>query len=295
MDNGSLITLTNEECRMTFLSFGAEWRSWISKKESRPLLWSADPLFWGKVSPILFPIVGALKDNQYLYNQQVFTLPRHGFARDKNFDVIDQSEAHVTFRLTDDAATQAIYPFSFRLLLSYQLMGNGMKCTYTVENTGTNIMPFSIGAHPAFAVPCHEDASYEEYYLQFEHQSSLLRYPLDTAGLLLKEGIRINLEEGGRLPLSKELFKDDAIVLKELHGQRIVLCHEEKGPVFRFGWDQFPYFGIWAAKDADFVCLEPWCGIADSVDADGDILRKEGIMLLAPEERISRTWWVETF
>ena len=257
-------------------------------------MWSGDAAFWDKHSPILFPIVGTLKDNTYRYNGRAYTLPRHGFARERTFLAEHVSEEALNFRLVDDAETREIYPFHFQLDLHYRLEGNRLYCRYTVTNTGEDPLLFSIGGHPAFAVPLKpEQESYEDYYLVFSDSHELQRYKVIN-GLIGDETELIRLE-AGRLPLTRELFREDALVLKGMPDQEISLLSSRHGHGLHFHFEDFPYFGIWAAPGADFVCLEPWCGIADSVHHNQELSTKEGILQIGAGEHWCRQWSVALF
>lgn len=259
-------------------------------------MWSGDPAYWGKFSPVLFPIVGELKDNTYQYNGHSYTLPRHGFARDRNFQVEKISDHAAVFTLEDDAASRAVYPFPFRLQLHYTLIENQVKVEYVVTNTGTGELLYSVGAHPAFAVPLlinDRPTEYEDYSLVFNVSEELTRWKI-AGGLITNNQETIVLDQH-RLPLKKDLFREDALVLKGLPDNSMRLVCNKHPHGILFSWEDFPYIGIWAAKNAPFVCLEPWDGIADHVNHDQQLSTKEGIRTLPPGESSSRYWQVECF
>jgi galactose mutarotase-like enzyme len=290
------ITLENEQIRAVIETIGAELQELKSLGNGISYLWSGDPAYWGKFSPILFPIVGTLKENTYYFNNHPYSLPRHGFARERNFECIQQTADSASFLLTDDASTKEVFPFDFQLVIRYTLLNNLLSCAYMVTNPGKEDLYFSIGAHPAFAVPVgasQEAPNYEDYFLQFNQSSSLQRYQLNK-GLIGKETAEISLENH-RLPLSKSLFQDDAIVLKNLPDTSISLRSDKHAHGLDFGFHDFPFFGIWAAPGAPFVCLEPWCGIADSIDHNQQLEQKEGINQLQPGAVFERNWTVKIY
>ncbi len=288
-----MISLENENIRLTFAAKGAELRSMTNKTNGLDYLWKGDPAYWGKFSPVLFPIIGALKDNTYFVNGKAYQLPRHGFARDLEFEVQQISDAEVLFTLSDNADTLKVYPFEFNLALRYRISGSAVSCTYEVTNPGQTDLLFSIGGHPAFAAPLTADAGYEDCYLDFSVDEAVTYYKIQD-NLISDQTDTLHLDRG-KLPLKHSLFYDDALVFKQLSSETISLRNTKNEHGLHFRFSGFPYFGIWAAKDADFVCLEPWYGIADSIYHNQQLSDKEGIISLSPGHNWKRTWEVEIF
>lgn len=273
---------------------GAELTSLVLKATNQEYMWSGDPAYWGKHSPVLFPIVGTLKNNQYQYKGQSYTLPRHGFARDQPFAVAQQSADSITFLLKSHEASLKVFPFHFEFRLRYTALDTSLAVAYEVVNTGHEQMYFSVGAHPAFRVPLTADTDYDDYFLVFEQEETAPRWPISPDGLIETEAQPL-LQQTQKLPLTKALFQKDALVLKGLKSTRISLRSEQTNHGLDLDFPGFPFFGIWAAKDADFVCLEPWCGIADGVGASQELTEKEGINKISPQEHFTRTWTVTVF
>ena len=286
--------IENQYLRASINSLGAELVSLFNKENSVEYMWEANPTFWGKSSPVLFPIVGALKNNQYIYQGHTYTLPRHGFAREKVFKVESKTEDSIVFLLTEDEGTLKIFPFTFEFRLIYTLIGKTLSVSYSVTNTGNDDMYFSVGGHPAFAVPLSEDTVYEDYYLSFDKTEDFPRWELANGGLIKKEASTF-LENTNRLPLTKELFYQDALVFKHLESTEVVLKTDKAPTQLKFTFEGFPFLGIWAAINADFVCIEPWCGIADSEIHEQELTEKEGIEKLSSKGNFLRTWTVEVF
>lgn len=257
-------------------------------------LWSGDPAFWAKKSPVLFPIVGGLKNNTYRYKGKEYKLGRHGFARDSTFELIDETNDSITFSLKSDKQTKASYPFDFAFSVKYAVQQNKVRVTFTVENTGSESLLFSVGAHPAFAVPLVDETQYEDYWLQFNQTENAGRWPLSSEGLIETTAAPL-LEDTNRLPLQKELFYKDALVFKHLKSDEISIVSDKTPHGVKVTFSGFPYMGIWAAKDADFVCIEPWGGIADSVNASGNLKEKEGIIALQAAGRFEIWYGIEVF
>ncbi len=254
-------------------------------------MWDGNPDVWGKHSPILFPIVGTLKDNQYRYQDHWYSLSRHGFAREMVFRLAEQEAHRVRFELSDTADTLARYPFHFLLGVDYSLSGNRLTVAYAVTNTGAGPMYFSLGAHPAFRVPLVPGTNYDDYAVRFNKKETAGRWPISADGLIEKRSLQL-LEENDTLPLTKALFAKDALVFKDLQSDSVTLESNKTTHGLEMDFRGFPYFGIWAATGANFVCLEPWCGIADAVDANQELTAKEGINTLAAGDRFERNWSV---
>lgn len=281
-------SLENDNLRINIISKGAELKSIYNKIENRELLWQADPQFWGKSSPVLFPIVGALKDDCYFYNDQVYKLSRHGFARDNDFEIIYSDKSKIEFGLKASNKLKEVYPFDFDLKISYELLDKSLFVNYTVINhSDTTGMYFSIGAHPAFCVG-HTPEEFSDYKLNFNKDNSLTTTLLQNNLLMDVENV-IELEEGNLL-LNYKLFEQDALVMNGLESEEITLSHNFNGDLFKFSFQNFPYFGIWTVPGANFICLEPWSGVADRWDHNQQLKEKEGINKLNPLESWKGSW-----
>lgn len=289
-----MFTIENQQVKAVINPKGAELSQLYHKGHDLDYLWNGDPAFWAKHSPALFPIVGTLKNNSYFYNGQSYHLPRHGFARDKQFAVEEQTADAITFLLRDDEETKQVFPFAFEFRIKYTLYESSLAVTYAVTNTGKEDMYFSVGAHPAFKIPIVKGTDYTDYYLQFNQEESAPRWPISKDGLIETTPLPL-LQHTNRLNLSKDLFLKDALVLKGIGSTIVTLRSDKTERGFRFDFPGFPFLGIWAAKNADFVCIEPWCGIADSVETNQQLPDKEGINKLASCEVFTRTWTVTLF
>lgn len=289
-----LITLENNFLQVTVDDKGAELKSLVSKSTGIDYMWSGDPAYWGKTSPILFPIVGALKDNTYIYKGKSYSLLRHGFARDMYFEVKQEEPETAVFCLESSDASREHFPFDFELEVKYKLAEDQLTVTYQVVNKDKKDMLFSLGAHPAFRVPMVENTSYEDHYLKFNQPENALRWPIVERGLISGTAVKF-FEEDTRLNLTRELFYEDALVFKNLRSNTISIQSDRHAHGLDFQFEGFPFFGIWAAPNADFVCLEPWCGIADSVSHNQKLEKKEGIEKLPAQKTWSRSWRVHIY
>lgn len=288
------IQIENDLICASIQPLGAELTSLKLNSQNLEYLWQADKAFWAKHSPVLFPFVGTLKGNQFLYNGESFNSGRHGFAREKHFQVKSSSPESVSFILCSNNETKKDYPFDFEFCIHYSVVDNSLKVEYEVINTGISDLYFSVGGHPAFRVPLTDTSHYEDYYLKFEKRENAPRWPISKEGLIELTAIPL-LENDNILPLTKELFSKDALVFKNIASEKIWLESKTSKSGLCFSFKDFPYLGLWAAKNADFVCIEPWCGIADSVDTTQEINEKEGINKLAPSEIFKRHWTVEIY
>lgn len=286
--------LQSDTLQVGIAAQGAELKSAYHKAHGLEYLWGADPVFWSKTSPVLFPVVGALRDGRYMYGGQEYHLPRHGFAREKVFTVAEQSQTAITFALQSSEETLAVYPFSFLFTIRYTVEEDVLTVQYAVKNTNDKAMLFSIGGHPAFKLPLVSGTEYSDYALRFEKEETAPRWLISKDGLIEKETEPL-LESSNELPLSKDLFAKDAVVLKHLQSRHVDLVSNKTPHGLRFSLEGFPYLGLWAAPGADFLCIEPWCGIADSVDAGGELKDKEGIVSLPAGEAFAVEWTVKFY
>ncbi len=264
-------SISNQLISISVNSFGAELIS--LKSNNIELLWQADKTVWPRHAPVLFPIVGKLS------NDRKSPLKQHGFARDKEFVLVEQKDSCLEFELTANEETLAIYPFHFSLRIRFELETNGVKMKYIVFNPAGEILPFSIGAHPGFNCKRITGENLEDFYLEFDHKKELTAEKLND-GLLNGENYSVKLIES-KLPLSANLFNNDALVFKNKQIEKVKLCSLRSKTQIILNCKNWPYFGIWSKKGSDaFVCLEPWYGITDSVNAKGNFKDKEGIVKL---------------
>ncbi|GAB3412737.1 aldose 1-epimerase family protein [Niabella aquatica] len=284
-----VFTIGNSDINISVAAKGAELQSIKHLKTGQEYMWSGDPAFWGKYSPVLFPVVGTLKEDTCYFEGRAYQMPRHGFARDMVFGLYRQTSDTLSFLLESSADTLSRYPFPFHFFIDYSIEGQSLHVTYRVVNTGSANMYFSVGGHPAFRVPLFEGDSYEDYILLFNEIETAGKWPITSAGLLEKEAVPFFRGQNS-IRLQKQLFEKDAIVLKHLKSNSVQLLSQRSGKGFRFDFPGFPYLGIWASKNADFVCIEPWCGVADSVTSDQQLINKEGINSIGSEDEFVRTW-----
>jgi len=289
-----MFTIENEWLKVDIIAKGAELTGIYNKKYQLEYMWNADPLFWAKSSPVLFPIIGTLKDDTYLYEGKSYKLSRHGFARDMQFSVIHQENESIGFRIESSSETKQKFPFDFQFEIRYSLHENRLKVEYVVKNTGPGKMYFSVGGHPAFKLPLADGLNYSDYYLEFNKSETAVRWPISKQGLIEKEPAPL-LQNSNQLTLTKKLFEKDALVCKHLRSTAVTLKSAKSEHGLSFDFAGFPFLGLWASPNADFLCIEPWCGIADSVDTNQELKQKEGIYETHPGEVWNRSWQLTLF
>ncbi|KRD58092.1 aldose epimerase [Flavobacterium sp. Root935] len=265
-------TISNSILSASIKHSGAELFS-IKDNQNNEYIWEGNPDFWGKHSPVLFPIVGTLKNNSYKINDKEYHLPRHGFARDMEFELIDKSENRAVFSLQSSTETLTKYPFEFELQLIYTLNESSLTLEYKVINKGDTTMPFSIGAHPAIALP----GNFDDYALEFEKEEALKYYILEND--LISSQTKILETTHNIVPLNYELFKNDALIFKTLESKSLIILKDSK-PYVKVAYNDFPSLGIWTKENAPFICIEPWLGYSDTDENSGDLYEKEGILTL---------------
>jgi galactose mutarotase-like enzyme len=257
--------LENEFIKASFKKFGAELCSLYSKELNKELIWQADPKFWARHSPLLFPIVGKVKESTSRMKQ-------HGFARDIEFMVLSENEYDVLFRLKSSTETKLIYPFDFILDVKYQLSERTLLIKISVSNTSKTSMPFSMGLHPGFNIT-------KDCQLIAE------ALPSDCHQLqegLLKETSTISPFKNNCLKIENDTFKDDALIFKNVSSQKIVLKNSDHTVTMTNG--HAPFLAFWNKPNASFVCIEPWHGLQDSETFIGTLVNKEGIINLKSEQ-----------
>ncbi|EAF6002669.1 aldose 1-epimerase family protein [Listeria monocytogenes] len=278
-----MIKLENEVLLVEMKTAGAELTRIFHKDTGLEYLWNADSKFWGRHSPVLFPTVGRLVDDTYLVDGKHYHLGQHGFARDRDFQVIEQTENMVRFELDADEDSLSIYPYKFKLSIIYTIEKNTIAVSYEVENTDNKRIYFSIGAHPAFHLPLTDGTTFEDYYLDFGTEENLETLCLE--GPYRSGEIKKIIDEPARyLPLSYDLFKNDALIFEALKQKEMTIKSDKTPHFVKVSFPEFPFVGVWTAKPGTpFLCIEPWYGIADGAGESVELRDKAGIEHLEPE------------
>ena len=296
-----IISISNGSLTASIDAMGAQLMS-LRKGESE-YLWQGDSNWWPRRAPILFPIVGVLKDSKAESAEGTISLARHGLARLNQFEVVEQSVSSVTLQLKSTEETRKAYPYDFELKLIFSVDGDTLTQTYEVTNPANVVLPFTLGAHPAFNIPIPdvEASSLNHYHLLFTHSWTSYGPSITDEGLCDYTTPQRLIVNSDTLPLSWELIdREKTITLEDVPDRRITLTANVDATSETHGiqmdFEGFDYLGIWsAAPGCPFVALEPWCGIADTVDTDGVFEHKPGIMCLEPEQSITKTLSVKVF
>lgn len=309
--------IENDRLKAGFESHGAELRSLVDKETGEEYMWCGDPAFWGRVSPVLFPVVGNYKDKTSIYDGKEYHLSQHGFARDSEFEVIEQKDASISFRLISSDKTKEVYPFDFELIISYEL-ADSLMVKWEVKNTNDKTMYFSIGGHPAF------NLRNDDTYIHFEMDSKADVMDNESTGVdgadgdntdgddhdgkntesyivagILEDGTlsdrtkQIPITQNGLLKPSVELFAEDALILEDLPYNVVALSDASGKDYLKVSFDA-PVLGIWspAGKNAPFVCIEPWFGRTDRTDFNMKLEEREYGNKLGPGERFAASYTI---
>lgn len=290
-----LTILENDVLRLTVDTHGAEIHSLVAKQTDIEYIWQADPQYWQRHAPILFPIVGKLRNGQYEYDGSLYNMSGHGFARDKDFVLTDKTENALVYTLTYDEDTLKIYPFKFNLVVTYTLIFDTVKVSWKVQNLDTKEeMYFSIGAHPAFNCPIGNEGTFDEHELEFEQTEAnpLTSYHINSAGLFDGGVNPVKLVYGKVLRLNHGLFVEDALVFKKIFSDEIKLTNTVNNHFVKVNFKNFPYLGIWTKPvKAPFICIEPWYGLADSTQRR-DLSNKDGILHLKANDEFNAEYTI---
>lgn len=283
------VILESKSSRVCINEKGAEVCSFVLKETNLEYIWQADETYWARHAPVLFPFVGKLKGDSYTYNNESYTMNQHGFARDMVFIVEHQEKDSATFLLKSSEETLKNYPFHFELRLIYRLVDNDLTIAYQVE-TQSEEMYFGIGGHPAFNIPLVEGTNFNDYYLHFAPSKSRFLLPLEGAFINLAE--KTLGQTNTSIQVERRIFEKDALVLETKGENAFSILSDVTNHGVVVSYDNLPYVGIWSPfpKEAPFVCIEPWAGIADTTDATGKIEDKKGMNLIHPGDVFERSY-----
>ncbi|GMQ64440.1 aldose 1-epimerase family protein [Vallitalea maricola] len=284
--------LENDVLKIEVNSLGAELSSIKTKKDGLEYLWQGDPSVWGRKSPILFPIVGKLKDDEYYIENEKYELGQHGFARDMEFRVEQKNKEILEYKLKYNEESLKKYPYKFLLTITYELKGNSLNIGYEVKNLDSTDVYFSIGAHPGFNIPIMQEEKLEDYYLEFDKLETVNKYQLNTENSVSLESIAF-LENERIIPMTKDIFNKGAIILLDVESNSLSLKSKKSSREVCVEYDGFPYLGIWGQPDnSPFVCIEPWYGVADFEDTDKQYKTKKGIQKLEVSKEFKANYYV---
>lgn len=257
----------------------------LKDEAGREYIWEGDPAFWSGQNPILFPIVGSLRDGRVELGGESYEMGRHGFARGMEFSPVERGEDFITLELRESGETLTRYPYPFVLRVTHRLLENGFSTTFAVRNLGEAPMPFCIGAHTAIRCPMGEGERFEDYELVFDVQEQAATHLLTPEGIIRHDQTEPMLTGNGRIPLCYDTFaRLDTIIFSLLRSENVSLVHQETGCGVRLNFTQFPMVAFWTKPGAPFLCLEPWQGCAAWDDESGKFEDKPFCVLLQPGE-----------
>ena len=268
--------LENDFLKVAIDAKGAQLSSLFNKETGVEQMWQADADVWPWHAPNLFPIVGGLLNDELHVNGETYLMKRHGFARQSEFILLEKDDVHAAFSLPYCEKTLAVYPFKFDFQVLYTLIDNALRVTYKLINRDKQKVYFSVGGHPAFNVPFNAGENYEDYYVEFEVQENLHTHILNADGNFTGETHPV-ATPGKKLHLTHDLFAGDALVFKNLSSRMVTIKSDKHDQSLSLEYPHFNYLGLWAKPGADFLCIEPWLGCADSVGEAKDIKDKEAI------------------
>ncbi len=287
-------TLKNDLLQIKIKPVGAELCAISAIKNNNEFIWHADPNIWGSHAPNLFPIIGCMKNDSYVYDGRTFEMTKHGFVRhNKDIKVKCQTENQITFVLRSNETLYKMYPFLFEFEISYILKDNLLAVNHSVKNLDDKTLYFSLGAHPAFTCPLHDDENYSDYHLEFNEIENSPSYLLNLDTGLVTNQTKSIFNNTNRIALHGDLFNEDALIFKDLKSRKVDLKHNTKGRVLTVAFEDFSYLGIWAKPQAPYVCIEPWLGIADSVHTNQKLEEKEGIIALESKTEFNASYSIE--
>ena len=252
-------------------------------------------IYWKRHFPVLFPIVGKLKQNKTIINGRTYEMNQHGFARDMDFEPITKLDNFHSYVLKSNASTLVKYPFEFALYVTYRTDGNKLTTIYKIVNEGDNNMPFGIGGHPAFKID-RDDLKNGEYYLEFEQDEEKIHFLYLVDGLIGTEYAKNVMLDKRRLPITPHSFDNDALIMKGLTSHGISLKKKSGDKtLLTMDFDGFPYLAVWSKPGAPFICIEPWYSTADTVKSSGVFTQKTDLITLAPKKEFECRYIVEFF
>ena len=289
-----MITLKNEVLEVTLANKGAEIIKIVGQDDQINYMWRRDPIQWANSAPILFPIVGALQNNECRIDGKTYTMTQHGFSRHSEYEANQINDQEVVFTLISNEEIAKQYPYLFKLDVTYKLDKNVLSCNCKVTNTDSQTIYFQIGGHPAFACPFMENESSNDYYLEFSENETVNQKIIDVEHKGMSDITLPFLDNEKRFFCRQQLFDNDAIVLKDVKSKTLSLKSLNHNKSLVFHMEGFNHLGIWAAKHVGgLIAIEPWVGHSDYVGFTGEFKDKEGVVSLNPSEIFECTFKVE--
>ena len=285
--------IENEFLKVEINSMGAELWSVINKKDRTEHLWQGDKTVWPRRSPILFPYCGRLKGDKYKVDGKVYQGAIHGFARDYEHVISSRTSDSIVFVFNSNEQTLALYPFEFKLYTEYKLENNRLHYSFRVENCNDYEMLFNIGYHTGFLCPFDNSTPIENYSLVFEKKETPVEFMCNEEGLLRGEK-KTSFEDKDIIHLINGIFENGSFALSNLKSSYVSIVEKGTGRYVKVFFENVPYLVIWSPPgDIKFVCIEPWYGLPDFYNADGELANKVGIQKISPNSTFSCTQIIE--
>ena len=287
--------IENDQFKIQVKEAGAELCSIKSLTTGREYIWQANPDVWNGSAPVLFPVIGRLKEGKYSYDGKTYEMARHGFVRNNpKVKLINRTSSRLSFVLSSSEETLKSYPFKFDLKVSFFLFENKLQVFHEVVNMNEEPMHFGIGAHPAFNCPWMDGESYDDYFIEFERNENASVFEVKSSGLLGRKEIPF-LNNTNKMELSHELFQRDVKIFTELNSSEVSIKSSKNKGKISINFDDFPFLGIWAKTNGDFVCIEPWDGLPDYENTDKDFKTKSGNVNLQPGNTHYASYTIQIF
>jgi len=295
----SIVTISNKQLIVRISDAGAELQNITSQKSGREYLWQGNPEYWGQRAPILFPFIGRLWEGGYNLDGKRYSMGLHGFAKNYAFELVKRKDSEAWFRLTSNEQILKIYPFPFELTIGYILESSRLKVVWVVKNTGHSEMFFQIGGHPGFNYPDYNENDSCHAYLSFDQMDKNLTYMVkDSIGFLNPDPVKhvVSLDNDGFLPVSQELFKNDAIIFQNYQARKVTMYDLNKEKYLSVEFDA-PIFTLWSTpnKKAPFICIEPLWGRIDEMNMTKDMRKRAWTQHVSPDERFITSYEIEIF
>lgn len=267
--------LKNDMAIVEIKKAGAEIVSIKSLENNCEYMWNGDESFWPSHAPVLFPIVCAVVNGEIKVDGKTYKIGNHGFAKWNDFELVEATETRAVFKLKYNEETLTMYPYKFNFYITYTLDRNKVEVTYKVDNIDDKDIHFQIGTHPGFNCPLDNDSVFEDYYLEFEKEETLERFFMNKTNCIISDKSEVLIENSKILPLTHELFYEGALVFKNINSNNVTLKSKKSNRQVVLSFDNLPTMGIWQPKNAPFVCIEPWYGLADTDNFTGEFKEKD--------------------
>ncbi|MDP7287612.1 MAG: aldose 1-epimerase family protein [Phycisphaerae bacterium] len=284
------VTISNGKLSATVAPTGAELKSLVEDSSGVEYVWQSDPAHWTGAAPILFPIIGGLRNGEYSYRGKTYSMPGHGIVRKVEWKPVASDATSVSFETVSSDETKKQYPFDFNLRATFTLEDKSLAVRYDVKNTGSDVMFFSIGSHPAINVP-FAGGYPQHYYFHFSRPENMERY-------FFKGGVHLNetepiFDNSRQISITPTLFDRGPIIFKNPASESVTIMNSRNTKRVRVRTQGVPFLALWAPPGAPFACIEPWHGVMDNVDCDGEFSTKEGIMSLAAGGSYTTGYWID--